>query len=95
MARLCKSCASHGRAMSPCIMAELKCGEACADNELMMLFLYLLGFLALFSLLALAKVSRSVRDGYEDDAGFHFCEEVSHSTRTARSGPERRPSSFS
>ena len=81
--------------MSPCVMAEPKGGEAGADIELMMLFLYLLGFLALFSLLALVRVSRSVRAGYEDDAGFHYCEEVSRSTRMARSGPESRPSSFS
>ena len=56
----------------------------------MMLFLYLLGFLGLFSLLALVKVSRSVRDGFEDSDGFHFCKEVSDSTRTTRNGPYRR-----
>jgi hypothetical protein len=49
----------------------------------MILFLGLLGFLALFSLLALAKVSRNARDGYEDDAGFHYYEEALGSTRAA------------
>ena len=42
----------------------------------MILFLGLLGFLVLFSLLALEKASRSARDGFEDGAGFHYCEEA-------------------
>jgi hypothetical protein len=42
----------------------------------MILFLGLLGFLVLFSLLALEKASRSARDGFEDNAGFHYCEEA-------------------
>jgi len=61
----------------------------------MLLFFPLLGFLALFSLLALVKVSRSVRDGYEDNAGFHFCDELSGPTETERSGPESQLSGLS
>jgi hypothetical protein len=52
----------------------------------MLLFLELLGFLALFSLIALVKASRSACDGFEDDAGFHYFVEAPGPTST--SGPE-------
>jgi hypothetical protein len=53
----------------------------------MILFLELLGFLALFSLLALVKMGRNARDGFENGAGFHYCEEASGSTSSARRRP--------
>jgi len=59
----------------------------CADKKCMILFLELLGFLALFSLLALVKMGRSARDGFEDGAGFHYCEEASDSRSSARNEP--------
>jgi hypothetical protein len=53
----------------------------------MILFLELLGFLALFSLLALVKMGRNARDGFEDGAGFHYCEEALDSGSSARNEP--------
>jgi hypothetical protein len=60
----------------------------------MILFLGLLGFLVLFSLLALEKASRSARDGFEDDAGFHYCEDdAARSTGASIRVSEMQPSS--
>jgi len=59
----------------------------------MILFLGLLGFLVLFSLLALEKASRSARDGFEDDAGFHYCEDDAGSTGASIRLSEMQPSS--
>jgi hypothetical protein len=42
----------------------------------MILFLSLMGFLALFSALTLMKAGRSARHGFEDKAGFHYYEEA-------------------
>jgi hypothetical protein len=61
----------------------------------MILFLELLGFLSLFSLLALMKASRSARDGFEDAAGFHYCEEASASRSSARNEPSMKTFSSS
>jgi hypothetical protein len=52
----------------------------------MLLFLELLGFLALFSLIALVKASRNACNGFEDDAGFHCSVEAPDAMST--SGPK-------
>jgi hypothetical protein len=59
----------------------------------MILFLGLLGFLVLFSLLALEKASRSSRDGFEDAAGFHYCEGDAGLTGASIRVSEMQPSS--
>jgi hypothetical protein len=56
----------------------------------MILFLGLLGFLVLFSLLALEKLSRSARDGFEDGAGFHYCEDASEVSEMQSSNSDER-----
>ncbi len=50
----------------------------------MILFLSLMGFLALFSALTLMKAARSARHGFEDKAGFHYCGKVLIAHRTTR-----------
>lgn len=56
--------------------AGVKGDAACADNEVMILFLSLMGFLTLFSALTLMQASRRARHGFEDEVGFHYCEEA-------------------
>ncbi len=73
-------------------LSRLKDGVACVDEECMLLFLGLLGFLLLFSLLALVKVSRSARDGFEDEAGFHYCGDVFGSTGASGRASETQSS---
>lgn len=59
----------------------------------MILFLELLGFLTLFTLLALVRASHYARLGFEDDDGFHYGEEALVSTNSMRPGPKMLASS--
>jgi hypothetical protein len=60
----------------------------------MLLFLSLMGFLALFSALTLMKAGHSARHGRVDQASFHYCEEVLIAQRTTRAMPVERSDSL-